>query len=647
MEFKKIKKVTFAEGDFYKLDIDGVTQWKKMLSYVNLGDSVGEGYGASDTSKNYFSLLRDEMSWAIKAPVHGKNYAHGGDKIQDLIEMLSRADVSKSIKEADVITISIGGNDILSPCFTYLTGYIMGEYDLDFIGNACKAELDKLLSDYDEDPYTYKKMLDDLLEINNKATYVFTNQYHPYKYFHLEEGQNGFFKPILDLIPQMTLFWGVIEVDEFIKANFFKEDIIVGLFEKINSLSAWIDDLIITLNNNLALKLEEYKRKFNSSAKLHMTDTYSLFDTVPDRLGKGQVHFNDLVHVEFTRGYNWGDIHWGKLWDNRIIYEPVYNAAGDMVDVKPISKTPCNSVGEFWKTLIDYYIPENNFSGLVKTLLYNVAEVIIIPTVDLHPDDDGYYLIMRSFANKLSEVVPELSDLPKLNTVSYNGGGYTGEMKSQPSIDSVYGKKVYTHLSPHSFTPEEGYYLTNWTDQDGNSYSSEEEIYISSNLNLTAHWSNMYTVDFWKALNKQASLIYVSEQTGVQEIYGVDISYDGGNTFEQLDTSLYRGIFGADGTRKSFAGITLWAPRKISSPSFPYGTQIRVWVTYTLGDQKFGIDKYSETTAHIYKDGELISVADKPYYTLTLIKDTEIAFEWFLTGTVYFNATANWNCHIV
>jgi lysophospholipase L1-like esterase len=77
---------------------------KTMLAF---GDSITAGYGVGEEN-GYVRLFADEREYALT------NYAVNGWKSYDLLALLESGDCGENIANADLITICIGANDILS-----------------------------------------------------------------------------------------------------------------------------------------------------------------------------------------------------------------------------------------------------------------------------------------------------------------------------------------------------------------------------------------------------------------------------------------------------------------------------------------------------------------------------------------------------
>jgi len=76
---------------------------------VVLGDSIAAGEGASDPAKSYARILAAEKGFKLA------NHAVPGHKSTDLLEILANDKAArKAIREADIINLSIGGNDLLA-----------------------------------------------------------------------------------------------------------------------------------------------------------------------------------------------------------------------------------------------------------------------------------------------------------------------------------------------------------------------------------------------------------------------------------------------------------------------------------------------------------------------------------------------------
>ena len=85
------------------------------LQYVVLGDSIGYGAGVLNPDEAcYGRIVADTNGYAYQ------NHAVSGNRTDHLLAHLDHAEVTAAVKNADIISISIGGNDYLTDNVTGL-----------------------------------------------------------------------------------------------------------------------------------------------------------------------------------------------------------------------------------------------------------------------------------------------------------------------------------------------------------------------------------------------------------------------------------------------------------------------------------------------------------------------------------------------
>lgn len=90
----------------------------KCTSYLALGDSISYGMSA-ETGKGYVDLFYNHLGTISNyGKVELKNLSVCGDKSSDLLAKLQTNEYQDAVKNAKIITISIGGNNLLSPIIT-------------------------------------------------------------------------------------------------------------------------------------------------------------------------------------------------------------------------------------------------------------------------------------------------------------------------------------------------------------------------------------------------------------------------------------------------------------------------------------------------------------------------------------------------
>lgn len=578
----------------------------QLFNYVSLGDSIASGYEIDDNWKNdygrgseygengntstaivpntYTDLIQQELKAKYGDNTSIVSFAHSGDAVSHLLEKLDKPEIIAAIEKADLVTICIGANDLLQPALDFLEEGFQ-EYintgDLTSLAATMQGNLVRLNTD--SDPGSYKALINRLNAINPKGKFIFTTIYNPYKYLWIEEGPSGFFKPVLDSIPQITVLG--YEIDVMLKAGLLETDAVEKLFNRTNGIGDWIESYLIQLNNIL-------KDKINSSGDNFVyADAKATFDSVPDRRIEAEKHYNDLVNVEYTRGYTTATMNWGRLW-----------AESDRET--------------FWRNLVEKYINTSgiDLNGLSNELAALIIERVIVPDVDPHPETFGHYAMKCAFDEALGWLT-----LPHY-TISYfpNDQG-TGTMPTQEII-GIPGQAPYATINTNAFTPGIiGYNFTGWNtfpSGNGTAYANKQLITITQSMNLYAQWSNLCTITF---RNTENSYAHEPEgNTGPQENYAIYI-----NGVEQTDLGYFTN------------------PPRVEK--LPYGTQIKVWVKA----------KYGKASSYVSWNGaQVAGPAVTAEYTFTVTRDLDINFIWTTAGVVIGdtpitdNAESNWRCEI-
>jgi len=141
------------------------TFFPKKLYVVGLGDSLTQGVGDELKKGGYFGRLTTEemIDWKGVKSVQADNLAKRGRKSDQLIEQLEDKKIRTIVKNADIIILTIGGNDIMK----------VVKRDL--------FELKK--SHFRKELKAYGKRLDELFgmirEVNSDAVIIATGLYNP------------------------------------------------------------------------------------------------------------------------------------------------------------------------------------------------------------------------------------------------------------------------------------------------------------------------------------------------------------------------------------------------------------------------------------------------------------------------------------
>lgn len=611
-KLSEVTSIKVPEGDVFEVRAGGALLWKRALAgYVSLGDSIAAGHTINDDWEadygtgsqygengnastvivpgSYTNLIMGELAGRYGANrVSATSFAQSGDRVDDLINKLSHEEVRNAIARADIVTVCIGANDVLEPALSHLEEYInAGDAVLDEIAATVEGNLATL--DNDASPVSYKALFDKLTDINPNAKYVFMTVYNPYKYLWLDESKGGFFGPMLNSIPQMTLL-GFIEVDELIKSDLLNTSAVQTLFARVNGLCDWAEKYVSALNAVLRSKIGSYQAV---NPNFSLTDAKLLFETIPDRTYSAAHHYNDLVSVEYTRGYDTAQMNWGALWGSE-------------------------DVGTYWLNLATKYVSASGFdiSGFANDLIGQVVEKVVVPDVDPHPEEYGHYVLKRAFADALG-----WQPLTRYR-ITYGANGGAGSMPAQ-EVACVGDMAAFVTIQENAFAAgAEGYYFTGWNtaaDGSGTAYASGQAISLAGNLTLYAQWSNLYTVRYMHT-NHADKLLYPDDKnTGHQECY--DLWIDG----QQMPDF---GVF----------------TNAVTEYKLPYNAHIGVVVSsYNPSEIT-----YDDATCSVYWNGEVVASGHGgTSYLFHLDRNITIDFRWKIAGSIAtFNAQSWEDCHI-
>jgi len=193
-----IEEKVYTEEDF-KIDISSI-DLPNINSYVALGDSITYGTSLLDyTNSRFSSLLANNLR------INTENYGIDGMTSEWLLSDLNKGKHSSKIKQADLITLSIGSNDLLIAFYKAVaSAYGLEFYDNNVIDEAkekflvaslsekydmikklynevsspkMKTNIDKAYKNYEKN---FSRVIKYLKKENPTATIVAVEYYNPY-----------------------------------------------------------------------------------------------------------------------------------------------------------------------------------------------------------------------------------------------------------------------------------------------------------------------------------------------------------------------------------------------------------------------------------------------------------------------------------
>lgn len=107
---KKAVSVLLALVMCFSLIVTGFSAESKTIKeYLLLGDSISEGYGIKNRDQAcYGKIIADTNGWGYT------NHGRSAKTSDQLLEDIESGEITEDIKKADLISISIGGNDYLN-----------------------------------------------------------------------------------------------------------------------------------------------------------------------------------------------------------------------------------------------------------------------------------------------------------------------------------------------------------------------------------------------------------------------------------------------------------------------------------------------------------------------------------------------------
>ncbi|GIM44984.1 hypothetical protein DNHGIG_05330 [Collibacillus ludicampi] len=135
---------------------------KNEMKVVALGDSLTRGYGDA-SGKGYVGDVIDQLRTHSHSSISLSNLAINGQTSRQLLQQLGQKEVLRQIQQADVILMTIGGNDLNQQGRT--------------INDLNSSHIQEILSSYKDN---LSHILQQIRSVNPHATLYFVGLYNPY-----------------------------------------------------------------------------------------------------------------------------------------------------------------------------------------------------------------------------------------------------------------------------------------------------------------------------------------------------------------------------------------------------------------------------------------------------------------------------------
>ena len=200
----------------------------EQKSYVALGDSITTGYGL-DEAQSFAEQIAEQEGYTLN-----DSLASDGATSTDLLEVVKSEENADTLKNADLITVTIGGNDLMNALYAYLAEEYNNKQNSDTpitaadvkaslageeeavveqitmlvfaISNISDFQSSSIAnSSYNALGYNFVEIIETIREINQNAQLIVVNQYNPYS--HLTAGIPG-----LNLSSVISAFDSAVQV---------------------------------------------------------------------------------------------------------------------------------------------------------------------------------------------------------------------------------------------------------------------------------------------------------------------------------------------------------------------------------------------------------------------------------------------------
>lgn len=158
-----VENVLNPQAEVVEVETEEVKKQVDTLYMVALGDSLTRGVGDSE-GKGYVKRVREALLEDYGQETALANLAVSGATIDDLQQLLEQEGTKHTIEQADIIFLTIGGNDLFPGVDEFLA--------IDFESFEVDAEEFRTKS---------KTLLDTLRQMNQEATIYWLGLYNPFE----------------------------------------------------------------------------------------------------------------------------------------------------------------------------------------------------------------------------------------------------------------------------------------------------------------------------------------------------------------------------------------------------------------------------------------------------------------------------------
>lgn len=250
------------------MQVKGEVFNKVLDKYVAIGDNISMEEN-NDYDVSYISLIKDFL-YAVNDNLNYSNLSMEGITSSELLNIIDKN--KEKIKDADLITVSIGGNNILNAILRNLN------IDESILRNCDEEKFDSIISEY----LNSDEIKNEILNEVNKFSKDFPN----------------IIKKIKKLAPEAELYVNILYNPINKKCNIYD-----FFNEQINS----INDLIVKNNSNYDYKIIDCYHILNSEEVLNFKVEDGLARIYPNKVGHAMMatqvvsNYEQYVNLEVDK----------------------------------------------------------------------------------------------------------------------------------------------------------------------------------------------------------------------------------------------------------------------------------------------------------------------------------------------------------
>ena len=127
--FIVIFSVLIPKSDTELTKKDFLAQETTPFNYVAIGDSLTEGVGDTTNQGGFVPLLAQSLTDTYDYQVTDSNYGVSGNTSKQILQrMQEKTDIQKSLAKADMMTLTVGGNDVMAVIRKNLTSLSVSSF---------------------------------------------------------------------------------------------------------------------------------------------------------------------------------------------------------------------------------------------------------------------------------------------------------------------------------------------------------------------------------------------------------------------------------------------------------------------------------------------------------------------------------------